>query len=178
MDETKTTKNEKEKLMSHKELIETKSFIELTIRENGSRRVMTHNLDPSKTDQSFADEIDVNDIIRKHQQTGQITHLAKVAGQYSDVSEIPDLDIALQQIMDADKAFRDLPSALRTKFQNKPENMLRYLSDPANFQEAIDLGLKSGVKTADLPKPEATAPVKEVTDGKTPEAVPVPTKTT
>jgi hypothetical protein len=37
--------------------------------------------------------------------------------------------------------FEDLPAEVRFKFDNKPAELLKFMSDPANADEAIDLGL-------------------------------------
>lgn len=145
----------------------------ITTREDGSKRIQTQNDLPSKTDPSFAEDCDVNCIIAKARAGGEITHLAKVRGSYGDVSGLPDLHTALIQIKKADEAFLELPSGLRKLFHNKSANMLKFLDDPANDQEAIDMGLKSGVKT-----PIKTGPieviVKETENGDIPKNPPVP----
>jgi hypothetical protein len=37
--------------------------------------------------------------------------------------------------------FEDLPAEVRFRFDNKPAELLKFMSDPANADEAIDLGL-------------------------------------
>ena len=115
---------------------------QIQIRENGTKRVATINTLPSKTDQSFKDECDVNNIIAKFNKTGQISHLTKRQGQYADVANIPDLHTASIQVQEAGQAFKDLPAILRKKFNHDPINMIEYLQDPANDEEAVKLGLK------------------------------------
>lgn len=117
----------------------TEKFI--TKRDNGTTRVTTKILTHSKTDQSFKDDCDINEVVRKFQKTGQISHLNKKQGVYADVSQIPDLMTASQQIRDAEDAFNALPATVRRKFRNNPEEMIEFLRDPQNEQEAIKLGL-------------------------------------
>lgn len=96
---------------------------------------------PSKTDQSFAQECDVNNIMQKYIRTGQITHVARRAGVYADVSGITDLMGAFSAVERASDAFMTLPASLREKLQNDPANFVSYLQDPANREEAIEYGL-------------------------------------
>lgn len=97
---------------------------------------------PSKTDASQANECDPNYIMKKFRKTGTITHLAKGIGSYQDVSNIPDLHLAMTQVSQAQQAFDALPSELRRRFGNSPVEMIHFLQDPNNDQEAIKLGLK------------------------------------
>lgn len=128
------------------------------LRKSGlGKRVATYNYEPSKTDQQYKDDCDANSIIAKFHKTGSITHLAKVQGTYADVSEIPDLDVALQQVNEAKEMFMGLPSDLRAKFYNDPKIMLQYLQDPKNREEAVQLGLLPGSM-----KKEAKTPSKKV----------------
>lgn len=124
----------------------------IILRPNGSKRVYTVNNSPSMTDQSWHKDTDVNEIMAKFKKTGQISHLSNIQENYGDVSEVPDLDLAMQQIEDAKSAFMALPSALRKKFGNEPAEMINYLQDPRNDEEAIKLGLKSRPKGAEKPK--------------------------
>lgn len=145
----------------------------ITYRDNGSKRISTINNEPSKTDQQWKDDVDVNSILRKFQKTGQLTHFAKVQGQYGDVSNIPDLDQAMQQIVDAKEAFQGLPSAIRARFGNDPSQMLQFLQDTSNDDEAIKLGLKTKP-----PKPDQKDGPKldsAVTEGKPNENAKIPT---
>lgn len=129
----------------------------ITLRPNGSKRIQTVNTEPSKTQQQFAKECDVNEIIRKYIKTGQISHLAKNQGVYADVSEIPDLHSAMMQVSQAQQAFDSLPAELRKRFGNSPVAMVEFLSNPMNDDEAIELGLKTKKPGLDVTiQPEPT----------------------
>lgn len=123
----------------------------IEIRENGSRRVYTVNEEPSKTDQSQTEQSDVNYIIGQYKKTGQLTHLARKQGVYADVSQIPDLQESLAQVELANTAFASLPSEVRQRFQNSPVQMIEFLQDPSNDEEAIRLGLKEKRGPVDTP---------------------------
>lgn len=123
----------------------------IEIRKNGTKRVYTTNSQVSKTEQQFAKECDVNEIMRKFMKTGQVTHLAKHQGQFVDVSEIPDLHTAMIQVAAAQQTFDLLPAELRKRFGNSPVNMVEFLQDPSNDDEAVKLGLKVRKPGLDVP---------------------------
>lgn len=110
--------------------------------ENGQTHVETINTEPDiGAQQQFKEDVEINNIVRKYQQTGQWTHLAKTQGVYADLSNPKTYHEAMQVVLEADQAFSLLPSNLRTRFQNDPSQLLSFLSDPNNRDEAIQLGL-------------------------------------
>lgn len=120
----------------------------IQLRKNGTRRVFTNNKEISKTDQSFVKECDINEIIKKFNKTGQIAHLAKNQGAFADISEIPDLLEAMSTVTTAQQTFNFLPAELRKRFGNSPVEMVNFLQDTRNDEEAIKLGLKVRKKTS------------------------------
>lgn len=108
-----------------------------------NRPINPQNGDPArKTDQSFKDDCNVNFIVSRFMKTGQISHLAKRQGHYSDMSYAPsDLLEAYKVVKDAEEAFASLPAAVRKRFENNPSEILQFLEDPKNRDEAIELGL-------------------------------------
>lgn len=122
----------------------------MSIRKNGSKRVVTINTEPSKTDQSFKSDCDIQEIIAKFRKTGQVTHLNKKQGIYADVSQIPDLLGATMIVQDASEKFSSLPSGVRDKFNNDPINMIQWLNNPDNQDEGIKLGLFKARQNDDL----------------------------
>lgn len=141
-------------------------------RANGTKRVYTVNEEPSKTDQSFKDEVNVNNIISKFNKTGQISHLAKKQGMYADLSTIEDLHTSLTQVVQAQEAFDSLPAELRRRFGNSPVEMVNFLQDPANDQEAVKLGLKQYQSI-----PQYQRPVQNDDDSNDDDTPPAPKKT-
>ncbi len=120
------------------------------IEQIGNRkRVAIRFTENSETDQSFKDECNVNIIIAKFRKTGQITHLAKSQGTYADVSEIPDLLGAYEQVRLAEQAFATVPAELRKKLDNDPQKFIEFLNDPKNNEEAVKYGLKDKIPQND-----------------------------
>lgn len=110
------------------------------------RRPKTINTEPSKTDQSFKDDCDVNIVLQRFMKTGDHSIFRK-GGSYSDVSEVPDLLEAHLNLQQAKLAFDQLPANVRKKLENNPLMLEQYLSDPNNHEEALELGLLQSIKT-------------------------------
>jgi len=110
-------------------------------RPNGTLRVRTLNTEPTKTQQQFADECDINNIMRKYSSTGEFTVLTKKGGVYGDFSEIQDFQGMLDTVRYAQEAFASLPATVRLRFQNDPGQLLAFVQDPKNYDEGVKLGL-------------------------------------
>lgn len=119
----------------------------IELRPNGTKLVHTVNEQPSETDQSFGKECDINHIVKKFIKTGQITHLARRQGFYGDQSQIPDFQNAMDTVTKAQQAFDALPAHLRKRFANSPQELVEFLKDPKNREEAITLGLLEKTET-------------------------------
>lgn len=138
-----------------------KSHIIVTKRKNGSKRVQTINLDTDKTDQSFKDDCDITSIINKFQKTGMVTHRSTKQGMYTEGSPIPSnttFQEAVQLVQDAQNRFESLPATTRDRFKNDPSNLLAFLSDPKNQEEAFNLGLTTRQPQNDESNDEQAVP--------------------
>jgi len=114
------------------------------------------NTKPSMTQKQFGDETDINKIMKKYHATGMITHLAKNPGRYMDLSEMKDYAQSLQTVIDSEAAFMTLPSETRFKFQNNPQELINFLADPKNRDEAIKLKLLNPPPQEITPNPPQT----------------------
>lgn len=119
---------------------------EISTRKNRykSKRVVTiiaANEGDFPVEQQHKEKVDVNNIIKKYQQNLPITHLNRNRGVYADLSLMTDYQGMLDAVSQAQKAFNDLPANLRSRFQNDPEQLLNFLQDSKNKEEAIKLGL-------------------------------------
>lgn len=129
----------------------------IEIRETtGRKRVMTvfdPKNEPSKTQQSFRDQVDVNNIMKKYEQTGEIYHKARQQGVYADLTKIRSYEESLLQIKQAESAFASIPAHIRARFQNDPAQLLKFLQDKNNYDEGVQLGLLNP-KPNPIPKTE------------------------
>lgn len=142
----------------------------IEIRPDGSRRVYTEITGVSKTDQSQKEACDVNNIMSRYKKTGQITHLAKKQGVYADLTQISDLQSAIQQVQQAKTAFMTLPAELRAQLNNDPAKLVEFLQNPKNDELAIKYGLKDAppptIRETPKTQPKTTKPkpAKETND--------------
>lgn len=128
------------------------------------KRVQITFTQESLTKQEFAEENDINNIIKRAKITGELP-VSSRQPLYGDFTNVPQYQEALNIVNEAQEAFESLPSLVRERFQNNPAMMLDFLADPKNRAEAVKLGLIGG----DTPKPAPTdLPKQPETPEKTP----------
>lgn len=113
----------------------------ITTRPNGTIRVQTINEEPSMAQQQFADECDINNIMAKYQKTGEFTHATNKQGVYADFTNITDYRAMVDTVMYAREAFALLPAQVRARFRNDPAQLLEFIQNDKNYDEAVKLGL-------------------------------------
>ena len=102
---------------------------------------------PSRTQQQFKEECDVNNILRNYVNTGVLTHTSDIPPVFGDFSQMPeDYGEALALIAKSKEQFEMLPSEVRERFDNKPVNLVNFLQDEKNREEAVKLGLVNAPK--------------------------------
>lgn len=103
--------------------------------------------DSSKTVQDFKDEADVNKLVNRFSETGQfydplvLSQASVRKPMFEDFSSVPDYQAAQDIVLDAQAQFDALPSAIRDRFANDPAQLLAFVGNDANREEAIKLGL-------------------------------------
>lgn len=108
--------------------------------------------DPSKTQQQFREDSDINTIVRRFGLTGQLPENAS-APAYGDFDEVLTYHDAMNMVRRADEAFMALPADVRYRFSNDPQLLMDFVSDADNLAEAQKLGLTralSGVPLGDV----------------------------
>lgn len=134
-----------------------------TASQFGARPTVRCAPDSSETSQEFKDECDINTIMRRFQRTGQLPQLS-IAARYGDFSEVPDYMEAYRVVIQAQEDFSGLPSTLRERFHNNPGELLAFLADTANRDEAIKLGLINQPTATAAAPPAAQAPQNDSTN--------------
>lgn len=110
-------------------------------RRGGRVRVVADPGGPSMTKQEFADECDINNIMRNYARTGMISHVNKYQGSYEDVSGAVSFHEAQEIVKKAEEMFYTVPSAVRSKFDNDPGKFLDFVLDDRNRDEMQKMGL-------------------------------------
>ena len=118
----------------------------ITVAKDGKVTVETINEEKSMTQQSHAEMVDINNIMRKYIQTGEITHLNTNTGTYGDFTELTDYQESLEKVLHLNNQFMELPSDIRAKFENDPQKLVDFSQDETKVQESIDLGLRIKVE--------------------------------
>jgi phage internal scaffolding protein len=105
------------------------------------KRVQFETSGPSLTQQDFADECDIHNIIKAYAKNGTIDHLNTGEALYSDFSSVTDLKDMMLKVKDANDAFMQVPSHIRKNFQNDPTVFYDFVNNPDNLNELKELGL-------------------------------------
>lgn len=114
-------------------------------------RVQWKSDEPSMTQQHLKDECDVNSILEKYRRTGYIGHVNRNAGISGDFSTLQDFKQNLDMVKSAYAMFESLPAHLRKRFANDPANLIEFVNDDSNYDEALKLGLV--IKAVENQKP-------------------------
>lgn len=96
--------------------------------------------DLTRTIQSQKEEADINTILMRFGITGKLPQNPKVP-KYGDFTEIHDFQSALQAVKNAEDDFMALPAHIRERFKHNPQELLIFIENEANREEAIKLGL-------------------------------------
>lgn len=96
--------------------------------------------EPSLTKQQFAEEVDINTIVRRFNLTGQLPQNVAVP-TYQDFDGVFDFHSAMNVIAQAHEGFDLMPAEVRSRFHNDPGEFLAFVNDEKNTDEAIRLGL-------------------------------------
>lgn len=96
--------------------------------------------EPTRTQQSFKDECDINVIMERFGKTGQVPGNLRVPS-YDDFTGVTDFQSAMNAVREASENFMELPAKVRARFDNDPQLFLEFVASEDNRQEAVDLGL-------------------------------------
>lgn len=116
--------------------------------------------DDDMTQQQFAEDADINTIVRRFGLTGELPTNFRPP-MYGDFSDVTDFQTAMNAVALAQQQFMQMPPQLRERFANDPQKLMAFLDDDANRDEALKLGL---LRTPD-PATTTTAATGTTTEG-------------
>lgn len=121
-----------------------------------TRRLITRGtalvcVKPSRTKQSFKEEVDINTIVKRFGLTGQLPENVRVPVSADYVDAVSDYQTAMNIVRSAQEEFMRLPSAVRERFGNDPQKLQMFVEDEKNLDEARKLGI---AKPAPVPAPK------------------------
>jgi len=133
------------------------------MRKKRKKVVLDFTGQKSIVDQSARDRCNLNILLKSYNKSpipvvpvGQeiMNLISSSENSYSDML------ITVQNAMDS---FLQLPSAVRARFRHNPQQLLNFIADKANYDEAVQLGL---ITPKEQPAPPANAPAGEAEDKK------------
>ena len=92
------------------------------------------------TKQALKDQCDINLIMKRYVKTGLIEHSRRFSGEYAFATGL-EFQEALELIRQAEEMFAELPATVRREFDNRPDQFLAFVQDPANGRRLEELGL-------------------------------------
>lgn len=113
-------------------------------------------LDRSLTQQQFKDESDINVLFGRYLETGEMPQID--AGTYGDFTGIYDFQTAMNAVREAELSFQQLPARIKNRFDNNPQKLVDFLSDPENRDEAEFLKIVKPRTDDTSPQTSAMAP--------------------
>lgn len=113
----------------------------MPFRHGVERRVITVIEGPSMTKQAFAEESDVNWIMRNYTAVGVLESFNARPGRYGDFTGADDFLDALVKVKAAEDMFSELPARIRDAVRNDPAEFLAMVHDPSREGELRELGL-------------------------------------
>ncbi len=104
------------------------------------KRVSIEFPEKTKTEQSHVGATNINSIMKRYHRSGL---LPRVQGSpmFGDFTRVEDYHAAQGKLIAAQEEFLALPAEIRQRFDNNAGNLVGFLLDPGNEEEAIALGL-------------------------------------
>lgn len=112
----------------------------------------------SMTQQSFKDQCDINNIMKRFEATGLADHVKQHGGTYDDYTGLPlDYHAAMNSVVEAQQMFETLPAKVRKRFGNDPGDFLNFV-DTADDAAMREIGLLPPEVVVSDPPPADPAP--------------------
>lgn len=92
-----------------------------------------------KTKQSFKDECDINNIVRKFDEGFPMP--IQQAWEEGDFVDAPTFQESMELVVYAREQFDSLPARIRDKFANDPRRFFEFTQNPDNVEEMAALGM-------------------------------------
>lgn len=123
----------------------------------------------SMTQQQFAQDSKINNILKNHDRNGIIENINRGNAIYGDFSEITDFADAIEQIELAKAEFLNIPWEIREKFQNDAGQFFKYASNPENIEGMREMGLANPKQSEAMPSETAILETVEPKNSEVPE---------
>lgn len=131
------------------------------------RRVKVEFTEPGMTEQAHADEVKIQNIMKRYRQTGVIDHVNKYQGDYLNFADAPSYHEAMNIIAEAKSMFETVPAHIRADFDNDPQKYIDFMQDNANIDAIEEYGLDASHLTRPDPAETPVQPVDESVESPT-----------
>lgn len=111
--------------------------------------------DPGRTQQHHAASVDIRNILMAAKKGIPIESVAWGEPRYGDFSNVESYVEARQRIAETNEQFEKLPALVRSRFKNDPQLLIKFLQNPDNLEEAIEMGIVPKPIKADQAEPKA-----------------------
>lgn len=108
--------------------------------DEASRAAGFKSTEPSMAKQSFAEECDINTIVRRFGLTGELPQNVRMP-THGDFTAVTDFKTAMDALAAANEAFEAMPAHIRARFHNDTHEFVEFCSNDENRAEAEKLGL-------------------------------------
>jgi len=98
--------------------------------------------DKSLAQQHMKDEVDINNIVKRYTQTGELP-TRNLPPIQTDFGQVGSFQQALDLVIQAREAFQAMPAEVRTRFGNDPGRFVDFCSNEQNRDEMRKMGLWS-----------------------------------
>lgn len=115
--------------------------------------------DISLAKQAFAQECDINYILRNNALVAPLTPEQYASLRFEDLGNSVDYHSARNYLIEAENSFMSLDADIRARFQNDPGRFLDFVQNPDNAEELITMGLATRPQNIPAPEP-APAPAR------------------
>ena len=150
----------------------TANVLPFRTQYTGNIRMPFETTGESLTQQQFAEDAKIQNIVKKYDSQGFFDTINRNPAQYGDFTQITDLHSAMDKIHEAKENFMTIPSHIRERFQNDPQQFYSFASDENNFDELVDMGLA----TERVPDNPVSSPVVEENAAQSSEEAPKSSK--
>ena len=126
-----------------------------------NRRVVNHNhSDRVITKQEFAEDCNVNTIIKKMTNGGMLGHINPAEPKYVDTTVVGDLQAAYLLIEETEEQFMELPADIRAAADNDPIKLAEMAGTVEGREKLKNAGMEPGLAYVKTPEPVTPEPNK------------------
>lgn len=104
----------------------------------------------TRTQQQFAEDVDINTIVERFGITGELPQNVRMPVQ-AEFVEAMTYHEAMNKLIEADDAFMQFPARIRAEFQNDAGKFVEFVSDPKNVEKCREWGLAKPLPAASEP---------------------------